>query len=249
MKNNIWNCLAQGFLVLFTIIVVLSCIVFIGKFAGCEISDQLSDWNDYSVCLTALFAFISLMFIYLTYKKQTDFNYKLQFDSTFFNMLQTQREILGSFEDGYFKERSTKIKDCCSTYWSEELSREEALQFVKKAYYGTMSHHDDSSVMHYFRHLYHIIKLIRNSSFNDKQKREYFDIIQAQMSNEELYVMFYNVVSFGNNEYLLWLDNSAFFENIRSTGTLFDKIKKHFFQETIFKYNAPKIDNNDLLLK
>lgn len=247
MKNNIWNYLAQGFLVLFTIIVSLSCFIFIGKFGNSEISDQLDDWNDYSVCLTALFAFISLMFIYLTYKKQSDYNYKLQFDSTFFNMLQTQREILRSLEDGYFKKRTTRIKDYYPLSWSEKLSKKEALQRVRDAYYGTMPNNDDSGAMHYFRHLYHIIKLTHNSSFNDKQQREYLDIIQAQMSNEELYVMFYNVVSFGNNEYLLWLNNSAFFENIRSTGTLFDQIKTHFFKDTTFKYNAPQINNDDII--
>lgn len=248
MKKKFWNYLALSLFTLFVIIVILSCFTFIKVFANNEISDKLGDWSDYSTCLAALFTFVSLTFIYLTYKKQSDSNYKLQFDSTFFNMLHTQREILNSLEQSFFKERYEQIKNYYPLSWSEELSTEKALKHVNTAYYRSLQESSDSSAMHYFRHLYHIVKLVHNSSFNYKEQCEYIDIIQAQMSNEELFVMFYNVVSFGNKEYLNWLDDYHFFENLRSTGSLFDKIKKLFFQKTIFKYPAPISNNEDIVL-
>lgn len=53
--------------------------------------------------------------------------------------------------------------------WSEELSSEEAFERVRKAYNLSLKEPDDSSAMHYFRHLYHIVKLVHNSSFNYKR--------------------------------------------------------------------------------
>ncbi len=248
MKKKIGDYLALSLFTLFAIVVIFSCFKFVKVFANNEISDNLDDWSNYSTCLAALFTFVSLTFIYLTYKKQSDSNYKLQFDSTFFNMLHTQREILSSFGVCFFKQRYEKIMTYYPLSWSEELSSEEAFERVRKAYNLSLKEPDDSSAMHYFRHLYHIVKLVHNSSFNYKKKCEYINIIQAQMSNEELFVMFYNVVSFGNKECLQWLDYYRFFENLRSTGSLFDKIRKHFFHNTEFKYSAPNIDNRNIIL-
>lgn len=251
MKKTIWNRIAICFFVLFTLIVSVSFILFVLKFKGSDISEELRDWSDYSACITALFAYISLIFIYIAYKNQVIANrsqivanenqafanYKLQFDSTFFNMLQIQREILRSLPGDYFHRKKNKIEFAFSLDYFSELKYHEALEYVQTAYKrstGMNETHD----MHYFRHLYHIIKLVHNSNFDDEQKREYIDLIQAQMSNEELFVMFYNVVNYGNKEYLLWLDDYAFLENIRPNGALFDRLKIHFFPKTIFKHKA-----------
>lgn len=252
MKEK-WSYLAIAIFILFTLIVSISFIQFVLKFSGSDISGQLGDWSDYSACITALFAYVSLIFIYITYKNQVianksqivanenqaSVNNKLQFDSTFFNMLQTQREILSSLGKKHFKYRETNISGSYSVDYSGELKYDKALEMLKRRYQPS-PHVDISSDMHYFRHLYHIIKLVHNSTFNETQQREYIDIIQAQMSNEELFVMFYNVVFYGNKEYLLWLDDYGFFENIRPNGTLFDKLKVHFFPNTNFKHKAYK---------
>lgn len=70
MKKINWNYLAIGIFVLFTLIVSMSFILFIIKFSGSDISGRLGDWSDYSACITALFAYVSLVFIYITYKNQ-----------------------------------------------------------------------------------------------------------------------------------------------------------------------------------
>lgn len=243
MKKMNWNYLAIGIFVLFTLIVSISFILFVLKFSGSDISERLDDWSDYSACTTALFAYVSLIFIYITYKNQSLANYKLQFDSTFFNMLQIQREILASLEKGHFIHRKGDIIGLHSSDYSGELKYNAALKIVKERYQPS-PHVDISSDMHYFRHLYHIIKLVHNSAFNEKQQREYIDIIQAQMSNEELFVMFYNVVFYGNKEYLSWLNDYGFFENIRPDGTLFDKLKVHFFPNTNFKHKAYEVSKS-----
>ena len=58
----------------------------------------------------------------------------------------------------------------------------------------------------YFRNMYNAIKLIDQSKFlNDKEKSEYIKILRAQLSNAELYVLFFNVISrFGRK----WIDGN-----------------------------------------
>lgn len=57
----------------------------------------------------------------------------------------------------------------------------------------------------YFRNIYNAIKLIDNSKFlKQEEKQELIKIYRAQLSNPELYVLFFNVVSrFGKK----WIDN------------------------------------------
>ncbi|HEY3369987.1 MAG TPA: putative phage abortive infection protein [Prolixibacteraceae bacterium] len=60
----------------------------------------------------------------------------------------------------------------------------------------------------YFRNMYNAIKLVNNSNFlNEKEKKELIKIYRAQLSNPELYVLFFNLLSrFGKkwkeNEYI-----------------------------------------------
>jgi oligoendopeptidase F len=80
---------------------------------------------------------------------------------------------------------------------------------------------------HYSRHLYHIVKYVNESAVSDKKK--YTDIIQAQMSDNELYATLYNAISeYRNTKFLPLLDKYGFFENIRNRGKVFDRLKEFF---------------------
>ena len=58
----------------------------------------------------------------------------------------------------------------------------------------------------YFRNMYNAIKLIDNSSlFSEEEKMNYVKILRAQLSNAELYILFFNIISrFGKK----WVDNN-----------------------------------------
>lgn len=57
----------------------------------------------------------------------------------------------------------------------------------------------------YFRNMYNAIKLIDNCKLIDtEEKNEYVKILRSQLSNAELYILFFNVISrFGKK----WIDN------------------------------------------
>ncbi len=58
----------------------------------------------------------------------------------------------------------------------------------------------------YFRNMYNAIKLVDNSSlFSEEEKMNYVKILRAQLSNAELYILFFNLISrFGKK----WIDNN-----------------------------------------
>lgn len=58
----------------------------------------------------------------------------------------------------------------------------------------------------YFRNMYNAIKLIDNSTlFNNEEKINYVKILRAQLSNAELYILFFNIISrFGKK----WIENN-----------------------------------------
>ena len=58
----------------------------------------------------------------------------------------------------------------------------------------------------YFRNMYNAIKMIDGSKlFTEEEKLEYVKMLRAQLSNAELYILFFNVISrFGKK----WVDNN-----------------------------------------
>ena len=58
----------------------------------------------------------------------------------------------------------------------------------------------------YFRNMYNAIKLIDSSSlFSDREKKDHIKVLRAQLSNAELYILFFNIISrFGKK----WVDNN-----------------------------------------
>jgi Putative phage abortive infection protein len=59
-----------------------------------------------------------------------------------------------------------------------------------------------NDLSHYFRHLYHIVRMIDSASYL-KDKSEYIGILRAQMSMYELLLLFYNGLSSKGNEKFL----------------------------------------------
>ena len=93
---------------------------------------------------------------------------------------------------------------------------------------------------HYLRNLYHIMSFIDVSNLQDDQKRFYMDLVQAQLSSSELFILFYDGISkYGREKLLPLLDKYKFLENLVYTDDYyFDKHKVIFYPNTIFKnYN------------
>lgn len=207
--------------------------------------------------LGTIFSFFGVILIYATYKNQVATTLLQQFETTFFTLLQNQREILKSLK-GEFKTfgfmpnlNSIEIsREHGDAYISAmALGIEENMESIDLEFTKTLEDHlvkineiydinysgRKAELGHYFRHLYHIFKYTHESKLTNKKK--YIDIIQAQMSNDELYIAFYNGLSeYGREKFFPLLNEYQFFENIGSKSEIFDVHAKLFYTNTKFKF-------------
>ena len=163
--------------------------------------------------LTAVNIFLLVLFntkiLYLTtsqYESQQK-NFALSEDKEqIFKLIENHRHILQSIKVRKINDANkyTSFKDGIDSFWdyrgmvekgykkylnkgeSPEESLKQSYHFVyieqqQRQYFG-----------HYFRNLFHILKFIDSSKFDDNEKREYAEIVRAQLSYLELHFLFLN---------------------------------------------------------
>lgn len=165
----LWLCLGA---------VTLQCVFYFITFTG-SLSNDSGVWADFATFFGLSFSFISAIFIYLTYRSQTIMSSTLQFESIFFQWHQQHREI--------YKSLSNEI-----SVFSEIVAYNFIQQHKGKLKIEDFQNHSNDSehrnIIRYYRSLYQIMKYIHLTPIldNEEQRKKYFDIIQAQMTDEEL---------------------------------------------------------------
>lgn len=98
-----------------------------------------------------------------------------------------------------------------------------------------------SELGHYFRYVYNLMKFTINSRKSEKDEKIYLDLIQAQLSNDEMALIFYNSLSDkGVNQskipqFYNWIEKYSFLENM-DVKSLIRKAHHVLFPLTIFKF-------------
>ncbi|RCX05887.1 MULTISPECIES: putative phage abortive infection protein [Kosakonia] len=67
---------------------------------------------------------------------------------------------------------------------------------------------------HYYRYLYNLFKFIAESSINDNAKKKYANILRAQISNNELMMLFYNGISKHGLKFQFYIEEYSIFDNL-----------------------------------
>jgi hypothetical protein len=127
---------------------------------------------------------------------------KQRFENTFFQMLSLHNDIVNSMDmrkrdnlevisEGRYVFRSItkKIEDAIR---DSKKADSESMGFIVRVYENIYKS-QQAHLGHYFRSLYRIIKFIDESDIEDK--KFYTDIVRAQLSNQELQLLFYNCLS------------------------------------------------------
>lgn len=131
---------------------------------------------------------------------------KQQFDNTFFNMINLHNDIVrtleavdinsGSIYSG--KELLSRIEIEIS-YWVEETDldslEDERVKEVLLFNYERIYKLHVRMLGHYLRNLYRIVKFIHESSLSKEEKKNYIGILRAQLTIDELLIIFYNALS------------------------------------------------------
>ncbi len=189
-----------------------------------------------------------------------------QFETTFFNMMNVLQNIIlstsksnsGNTENGYnyfhilltnlkqkLNEKLSTNQQVLSLYNeigqlnsindTEILNLENEISKVYESFYNE----NHSYFGHYFRYLFNIMKFVIENKIEDKQK--YMNLIQAQLSNQELGLIFYNSISKvsenSNNikQFKEWLSEYYILENI-DLSSLDNKYHHVIFKNTSFKF-------------
>lgn len=244
------------------VIAVTACmVVYIWRFTGGISTEQevFGQFGDYlGGVVGTLVSLFSLVYIYKTYRKQVEFSeheiklsYKQQFESSFFSLLQNHRSILSSLAHDKVKGNDFMNKvsedlqvrlmdreyDLDSITYENRFLEEDIVCSIYEQVYNIYG----SQLGHYFRNLYHILSYVEHSDVEDK--KQYIDLVQAQLSNSELFVLFYDGISrYGKKRLYPILEAYGLLENVKYSD--FDYFTRHqgiFYPMTQFKFGLDSI--------
>jgi hypothetical protein len=136
------------------------------------------------------------------------------FENTFFQLLRGHQVMVGSLDirGPGSDARSTVLgRDCFGRYY----------KYLKGAYQNPSGHlvgavpslliedaysrfnlEYQADLGHYFRNLYNLVKFVDRSELPSPEKKFYTNLVRAQLSSDELLVLFYNCIShFGKDKF------------------------------------------------
>lgn len=129
-----------------------------------------------------------------------------RFETTFFNMLSLQNELINNLEIKAGSQRTLKGREATAYLYkwfassfrspSEkirvEIAKASTVQGKFYPVYEEFINEFSDYIEPYFRNIEIIIYLIGNSEFSEREKNHYLNIMKSQMSKSELKLLFYN---------------------------------------------------------
>ena len=220
---------------------------------------------------TTIFLFITFREQREQLKKTKEDSDKMRFETTYFNILGMLSQVQDTvntniatrlnksevkniidfyrcFQEQYLVdlESNNDLKKMTSSFNPLKANTAEIEQYksLVAIEYETLIEGSDCNIGYLFRYIYNAMKFVLDDPYNkiDSESRErYLNILQAQLSNEELCFIFYDAISkYGKNKdgedrFRQMLDNTHFLENIDPTFLL-NRNHFKFYPQTSFKF-------------
>lgn len=180
--------------------------------------------------------------IHLTREEMIEQNNTLRrqrFENTFFQMLNLHHQIINTI-DIYHPNRNRKSRDAFKLIYeqfSEEMKnkRKDDFRITVDTY---LKHYkrNQSDLGHYFRNLYHIIKLVKENDIEDKLR--YTNLVRAQLSAYELLLLFYNCLSpNGKDKFKPLVEEFHLFKNMPPEELVYPLDKEQYINSAYGKIN------------
>lgn len=150
-------------------------------------------------------------------ERQAQLLLKQNFEATFFQMIRLHHDIVGATNfKGKFGGRRT-FETLYKRYESHRRHRERDSNLDQRNWldlvFGEFYQQNDALLGHYFRNLYRILKFVDQANMVDQ--KFYSGVLRAQLSNDELALIFYNAIStYGREKMLPLARKFALFENL-----------------------------------
>lgn len=201
-------------------------------------------------------------------RQETD---KIRFETTYFNILSMLKQVQDTVNANisshlghskihnivdYYSElkrfyeakiqKDSKLSSMIEKFSPIEANRAEIEQYKDKivAIYEEMIKESNCNIGYLYRYLFNAIRFIVDDPYNKEDvnsRNRYLNLLQAQLSNEELCLLFYNALStYGQNKdgrhvFKEMLDCTNFLENIDETFLL--NVNQYiFYPHTRFKF-------------
>ena len=106
-------------------------------------------------------------------------------------------------------------------------------EICEKAYLIYYQYHQ-SDLGHYFRNLYHIFKFIKKSEIENK--KSYTNLVRAQLSNDELFLLFYNSSStLGKDKFLPLIEEYNLLKNLNRKFFIEENNHLDFYKNSAYE--------------
>ena len=177
----------------------------------------------------------------LEFRQQNETLRKQRFENTFFNLMGLHNDIITAlrfYRMGQefagresFRHLYQEFQTCYSRV-SEETpgaSEDEKIRSAYIRFFGSWQTYTG----HYFRTLYNIVKFVKNSDSDSKQM--YMNLLRAQLSVNELALLFYNGLSdLGRKKFKGLVEEFALLENL-GEGVLLREDHKNLYARGAFE--------------
>lgn len=201
-------------------------------------------------------------------REETD---KIRFETTYFNILSMLKQVQDTVNNNIASHLgSRKINNIIEYYaafrnfYEDKLQSDPNLASMATKFnpieanvsqteqyrdaiagiYEQMIKDTDCNIGYLYRYLFNAIRFVVDDPYNKENKtarERYLNLLQAQLSNEELCLLFYNCISkYGENkdgklQFRQILDENNFLENIDKTFLL-NENQYRFYPHTYFKF-------------
>lgn len=144
------------------------------------------------------------------------------FENNFFQVLRVFSDLVNSIDIQFTDRPSVVGRDCFNTFYrylrscynheKQKAPSADEATLVSRAYAAFYDkYHGD--VGHYFRTLYNLVKLVDRSDAKDK--RFYTNLVRAQLSSQELLLLFYNCQThLGSEKFYPLIERYALFKTL-----------------------------------
>jgi Putative phage abortive infection protein len=159
------------------------------------------------------------------------------FESTFFQLLRLLNDTVSSMDY-----RDSSGRDCFLVFWKEVQNTKarivpSSLAAVETEYLRVYRSHE-TDLGHYFRTLYNIVKFVHESPIANKAI--FMNFLRAQLSAQELLLLFYNGVSIhGRDKFKPLIEQYSLLKHVPKQALL-DTSNQNWYQSSAFG-TAPKL--------
>ena len=175
---------------------------------------------------------------------QTETMRRQRFEHTFFALLQLYTELVRAMDlkQDHIKQ-VVRGRDCFKVFCEvleqayrevkDNQSRQDEHAILLEAW-RMFTHQYQSLVGHYFRTLYNIIKFVKHSDLNDEAQRVYVSLLRAQLSADEVQLLFYNCLGpRGREKFKPLVEEFALLEDI-TDAMLLDATHREYYAPAAF---------------